>query len=595
MMMSVHTRRSSSIFASLIASVVASVVAHALVATAQTPATTATTTADLPRVGLAASLVATKPEGPVDNALLKWNTALPAEQFTLERAATESGAYTVVYTGTGVSFRDYHLPEGTHHYRLRAKLKDGETLVSNTARLTTQALPEGLKSFSNQTADSEPLGPGGVKVGETYYRFEFVREGPALKHLMMKTSGDGHTWQDAGPVMETADHPDLADCKFEAVNVFYDGVSDRIVYWCHWEPSGPRYGAGKALVASAKPGEKFTIHHVYRPLGVEVRDMNVFIDNDKTGYLIAAANLPGQGANATLYIFKLNDTYTDVVEITARVMENGYREAPCVVNDKGIYYLFYSQAAGWFPSMGGYISARSMTGPWSEPRTISSPSTFSSQSGHVAMYGADSSIPLMMGNRWMRAEGTNRQVVLPVRFADGFAFNDFAPSLLHDRERSVLVPLDQGMLLSQDRPVTASLPGKPGHDAAKAVDGDYFSSFQSDDRRWPFDLTVDLGKPSAIRNVQTSWFLHKGSEAFYTYTIEGSLDGENWSILVDHTDASSDRVSKTFGFTSDELTQAPQARYVRLKVLRAHLHNNPNNWYLPTIYELKVFGEPVGQ
>lgn len=33
--------------------------------------------------------------------------------------------------------------------------------------------------------------------------------------------------------------------------------------------------------------------------------MNLFIDDDQKGYLVAAANKPGQGANRTLYIFEL--------------------------------------------------------------------------------------------------------------------------------------------------------------------------------------------------------------------------------------------------------------------------------------------------
>jgi hypothetical protein len=139
--------------------------------------------------------------------------------------------------------------------------------------------------------------------------------------------------------------------------------------------------------------------------------------------------------------------------------------------------------------------------------------------------------------------------------------------------------------------VETSIPGSSGHEAAKAFDGDYFSAFQSDQKQWPFTLTTDLGRECEVRNVQISWHIHKGSEAFYTYSIERSVDGKEWTTLLDRTDQNDNLVSKTYGFTSDLLPEGSKARYVRVNVKRAHLHNNPNNWYPPTVYEVKVFGK----
>jgi hypothetical protein len=393
--------------------------------------------------------------------------------------------------------------------------------------------------------------------------------------------------------MDQNSDPELADCKFEAENAFYDSIHDQIAYWCHWERSAG-YGSGKALVATAKPGGKFTVHHIYNPMGIQVRDMNVFVDDDHQGYLVAASNMPGQGANATLTIFKMNATYDDAVEAVAKVMESGYREAPCIIKRDGYYYLTFSQAAGWYPSRGGYLSARSLKGPWSEPRSIGNPSTFSSQSGAITEYGAiEPRVPLMLGNRWIRGEGTSSQIGLPIHFVDGFAFADYSPVLLHDSARSVVVPLDMGRLLSQDRPAQCTIPGKSGHEISKAFDGDYFSGFASDEKRWPFEITTDLGGICNVRNVQISWFMAKGSEAFYTYRIEGSADDKNWTVLLDRSDASDNVISKTYGFSSDELPAGAQARYVKVRVEQAHLHNNPTNWYPPTVYQIKVFGEAV--
>jgi hypothetical protein len=545
---------------------------------------------DAPKIGLSATLFATSREGLVDNVALQWATSEKWDRYEVQRATSADGPFATVYTGTGRSFSDPHVGPGTHFYRLVAHRGD-ESLASHLASVSTIELPSTVKHFSNQAENDGTLPWKPLKVRDTFYDFTVERDGPALKQVMMRTSADGKTWTDAGVVMDRNSFPDLADFKFEAITRFYDEVNDQFVWWCHYEKSGPHYGEGKAFVATAKPGQPFTVHRNFRPFGVEVRDMSIYIDTDKTGYLVAASNVPGQGANATLYIFKLNKTYTDTTEIVAKLAENGYREAPHIVKKDGIYYLFYSQAAGWYPSRGGYASATSVAGPWSSLRSIGNTSTFAAQSGGVIEFGPESNRSrIMAANRWLRGDGTSRNSALPIALADGFAFYDYAPTLLHDAATGTLVPLQSGQLLSQDKPAESSIAAKPGNEAAKAFDGDYETAFQSDDKKWPFTLTTDLGSACEVRNVQVSWSMHKGSEAYYTYTIDGSLDGQSWTTLVDKRDESDTRVSKTYGFTSDLLPEGTKARFVRLNVINAKLHNNPNNWYPPAVYEVKVFG-----
>ncbi|KJD47417.1 hypothetical protein QD47_00195 [Paenibacillus terrae] len=84
-----------------------------------------------------------------------------------------------------------------------------------------------------------------------------------------------------------------------------------------------------------------------------------------------------------------------------------------------------------------------------------------------------------------------------------------------------------------------------------------------------------------ISEVDTSWFMYKGSEAYYKYKIEYSTDGTNYSTI--------DRTSNTtYGFTSDKVNF--QARYVRINLVNAVLFNNPNNWYTPTVHEVRLLG-----
>lgn len=92
---------------------------------------------------------------------------------------------------------------------------------------------------------------------------------------------------------------------------------------------------------------------------------------------------------------------------------------------------------------------------------------------------------------------------------------------------------------------------------------------------------MDLGAVKTIREVDISWFMYKGSEAYHQYKIEYSTDGTNYTTI--------DRTSnKTYGFTTDAVNF--NARYVRIALVNAVLWNNPNNWYTPTLYEVKLLG-----
>jgi hypothetical protein len=75
--------------------------------------------------------------------------------------------------------------------------------------------------------------------------------------------------------------------------------------------------------------------------------------------------------------------------------------------------------------------------------------------------------------------------------------------------------------------------------------------------------------------------MYKGSEAYYKYKIEISNDGSTYSTL--------DMTGNTrYGFTTDAVHFT--ARYVRINMVSAVLWNNPNNWYTPTLHEVKLLG-----
>ena len=320
--------------------------------------------------------------------------------------------------------------------------------------------------------------------------------------------------------------------------------------------------------------------------------MAIFFDDDGTGYLIAAANKSGEGANKTMYIFRMNEDYSDVTRVVKTLFDDQYREFPNLIKQNGYYFLFTSQAAGWYPSSGAYAVTDNIAGTWSGLRSIGNSSTFSSQSGWIV--NLQDRNYLMHAYRWLRGNSTSGTTLCPLYFDNGFAFYDYCPYFKYNTSTGDLYPVQQGKLISQDMPATASIAAKASDSAAKAVDGSYQSAFTAigDSKKWPFYLQVDLQQVCELGNIQTSWYICKGSEGYYTYTVEGSLDGENWTKLLDRTDTNNDAITKTYGFNSDLLTG--KARYVRLNVKNATLQNNPtNNWYTPTVYEMKIFGTPL--
>lgn len=543
-------------------------------------------------IGLVGNLFCIGDRNNADNAALQWATTLSADSYTLYRSTESNGNFTPIYSGSGTSFEDNNLQPGvTYYYQLKVN-SDGKELFSDVKELTPCELPSGLNTYDNQKGSSLVYQTSGYKVGDTYYSYSLKKHsGKDDIYLEETTSSDGKHFGNARNAADSSQNSALESCKIESVHIDYIPEKNKVVVWAHWEkPSG--YNDGKALVITGTPGGQFTVHHVYNPLGIQVRDMAIFFDDDGTGYLIAAANKEGQGANATIYIFRMNDDYSDVTEIVTTLFENQYREFPNLIKKDGYYFLFTSQAAGWYPSSGAYSVTKNIYGEWSELRSIGNTSTFSSQSGWIV--NLKDKNHLMHAYRWLRASTTSGTTLCPLYFNNGFAFYDYYPYFRYNTSTGDLYPVQQGELLSQDRPASSSLAAKGSSSPARAFDGSYQTSFTAmgDYKKWPFYLQVDLERVCELSNIQTSWYICKGSEGYYTYTVEGSLDGKNWTKLLDHTDKNSEEVSKTYGFNSDMLSG--KARYVRLNVQNATLHNNPtNNWYTPTVYEVKVFGTPL--
>ncbi|MCA0756932.1 family 43 glycosylhydrolase [Paenibacillus sp. N4] len=524
------------------------------------------------------------------NVNVKWNGVPNAAGYILYRSTEENGTYAEVYNGRANEFADHGLKVNqTYYYKVKAVHPGGESEISVTAAAKTFAVPGNLELYDN-TVKMNWLDEEGnarifptLKAGSTYYYYQYESDANGFKQINVQTSQDGKTWSEKKVVLDRTSHPDLAACKFEGLYFTYNEATGNVVAWMHYE-NNKDYSLGRAASMSGDPGEALTFNGSFRPEGNDSRDITFFKDTDGKAYMISAGN-----TNSDLFMYELNAEYTDVVRQVAKIHEGQHREAPSMIVKDGYYYLFTSEAAGWYPSKAMYSSAPSVEGPWSELRPIGSTSTFSAQSGGVwTIEGTETTSSMMHANRWLHgwASGAtgSTQRWLPIAFNNGYASYDYYNKVLFNRETGVVVPVQDGLLLSEGKPAYAQDWLDNGK-ASKVNDGDYYTNWVSANATWPKWWTVDLGDVYNLSNIQISWYLHKGSEGYPKYKIETSTDGVSFTTALDRTD------NLDYGFTTDKLTG--EARYVRVQLIDAKLHNNPTNWYTPQLGEVKVFGTPL--
>ncbi|MDF2613931.1 MAG: hypothetical protein K0S71_1717 [Clostridia bacterium] len=251
---------------------------------------------------------------------------------------------------------------------------------------------------------------------------------------------------------------DINTAVMERPKVIYNESTGKWVMWFHadgpTEWSTANYAKANAGVAiSDSPTGPFTYIRSYRldqdpdPARTNqgmARDMNLFVEDDGTAYIIYASE-----ENGTLYISKLTDDYLDVagwhkdnltdsqgnsIRDTAykgvigtdyiRVHQGDYREAPAVFKYDDKYYLISSGCTGWAPNQAKYAMADSMFGPWTD---MGDPcigdgygNTFQSQSTYVLPIDAENGKFMFMADRWTYPDDANladsRYIWLPIKF-----------------------------------------------------------------------------------------------------------------------------------------------------------------------------------
>lgn len=537
-------------------------------------------------MGATAMLFVLKGEDKVTNAKVQWNAVSGADSYEVYRAKGEEAPELVTVT-KGNSVDDYDLEIGqTYTYTVYALAGKSVTDSVTAKSVTPYELPADLTVSSNleESGLNRPEEP--YADGKYYHYQSWGRDdgGSGFGRVMMQYSEDGINWTDWEEVLnykEILAHDTCKDfdtVRFESNNFVYNREKNIIAYIAHLEADGG-YGTAMTSVATGTPGGKMTFHGAFRPEGDDTRDLNVYVDDDWSAYIIAAVH-----GNADLALYKLSDDWSQIEKRVCYVNRSSWRELPSMLKVDGIYYLFTSGTAGWYPTQGMYNSAENIEGPWSELKRVGNTTTFSSQSGTIFRLKPDSEKYYMSTYRWMYfwqdstiKRTTNRRY--PVEVENGYAFYDFFDEVLYNVENDVLIPVQNGRILSQNMPAKASANSES---ASNVNDGGYQSYWYAD-KHWPYTWEVDLGKKCNLSELQVSWLIWNGSEPYYQYRLEVSDDGVNYTTALDNTQGYTD-----YGFTVDTLNAS--GRYVRLVVTNAVPRSGENN-YPAQLYEVKLLGE----
>jgi len=319
---------------------------------------------------------------------------------------------------------------------------------------------------------------GGIMLyHDTYYWYgEHKIEGEAGNSAQVGvhvySSKDLYNWIDEGialPVIDNdSSHELCIGCILERPKVIYNNKTKKFVMWFHLELKGKGYDAARSGIAVAdNPTGPFVYVRSVRPnaeswpinvqpfhklpvsekvekkycggygclpahpdtlnllgrdyeSGQMARDMNLFVDDDGTAYLIYASE-----ENSTLHISQLTDDYLNYSDKYARFFVNRYMEGPTLFKaSEGKYFFIGSDCTGWAPNAARSACAPSIWGPWTELgnpcRGEDSITTFHSQSTYVLPVKGKKDTFIFMADRWTPENAIDgRYVWLPLQFEQG--------------------------------------------------------------------------------------------------------------------------------------------------------------------------------
>lgn len=208
------------------------------------------------------------------------------------------------------------------------------------------------------------------------------------------SSNDLINWTDEGAAVYTG-----RQYSIERPHVMYNDSTQKYVMWGHVV----NYPNSTAVVAySSTPVGPFTVATTtYNVDGMGLNDINLFKDNDGTGYVLYS-----NASNLQFVISRLSSDYltTSGTYITPALLAG--RESPSIFYRNGVYFLLTSGQSNWAPNMNKYSTSTSVMGTWSPMINPFQPdaeedytTAFSTQTTNVLQINGRNDSYIYMGDR----------------------------------------------------------------------------------------------------------------------------------------------------------------------------------------------------
>ncbi|NQX13812.1 family 43 glycosylhydrolase [Microbacteriaceae bacterium VKM Ac-2855] len=247
----------------------------------------------------------------------------------------------------------------------------------------------------------------------------------------------------------TVPTPGVTPPIIERPKVIYNKATGKWVMWAHMDgpsaTSTAQYAKANAGVAIADspegpfryidsyrlnyaPEDAVPANRAFGNKGM-ARDMNLFVDDDGSGYIIYSSE-----ENATMFISKLNAAFTDLATPADRAVQgvdynrifvNESRESPAIFKHDDRYFLITSGTTGWNPNPSRWASTTDILGAWT-PGGDPFPSwaqgnSWNSQPSSVVPVDRENGEYIYMGDRWNGGDDLrNAQMVwLPITMGEG--------------------------------------------------------------------------------------------------------------------------------------------------------------------------------
>ena len=320
-----------------------------------------------------------------------------------------------------------------------------------------------------------------------------------------------------------------------------------------------------------------------RPLNQDIGDLALFVDDDNTAYIVAAAH-----SNTDTVLVKLNQNWNAPAKLVSTLFQGQKREAPGIQKINGRYFFFSSGVRGWYPSQTKYAYADSLTGPWSDLQEIGNASTNDAQFGWTRTdTGIKRTTYTIVGQHW----GANRNPqsslknawrAFPIAMNGSYVNIAWYPQIDFDKEYGA-VPVQFGRNLSNGR---FAVDSENGNVLALTDGSDSESSGYIPHSKSPYTVTVDLGASSTISEIDFTTHLNDDAYANYKYSLSVSQDGKNYSQITDGS-------ANTFmGFVPNAYSGTATGRYVRLTVNSWDEVSDVSGWNKPLegLQEVTVYG-----